>query len=60
MAAGRCAVKKDITGEDVVDSRTASRDVCNRVLCLMQRATRCKRKFTLKFRKDSKKKGEAA
>ena len=53
-------MKKDITGEDVVDSRTASRDVCNRVLCLMQRATRCKRKFTLKFRKDSKKKGEAA
>jgi hypothetical protein len=53
-------VKKDITGEDVIDAREASGDVCNRVLQIMQRATRIKRKFTRRFRKDSKKKGGAA
>lgn len=46
----RPGVKKDITGEDVVDSREAAGDVCNRVLAIMQRATRFKRKFTKKFR----------
>lgn len=45
-------MKKDITGEDVVDARLASGDVCNRVLAIMQRATRCKRKLVRRFRKE--------
>ena len=45
-------MKKDITGEDVIDAREVPGDVCNRVLKIMQRATRLKRKFTRKFRLD--------